>query len=197
MDEIDSKYMQEEQDQGINDLFELDQWDIPNLPNKITSIATSQNFLYIVTEDGEILRWTVGNPDTLKNLYPLPQPKNPPSNCPDKITKIFCDRKGNHAFIKHAGRMYYFNGTTSTPRELNSFKGIEVYAIAFDQNNTNLKSTGEILISDSENRIYSYSVELEQGKPKEQIQELIKLDSKETIYGLEVKLFNLIFSLLL
>ncbi|MCQ2819415.1 MAG: hypothetical protein MJ252_19305 [archaeon] len=192
MEDIESNLNQDDQEVGTSDLFDLEQWEIPNLPRRIASITTSRQFTYIITQDGEILRWVAGNSDSLKNLYSLPTPKNPPSNSPEKVTKIFCDRSGNHAIIKHEGRMYYFNGRSMNPKELPSLKGIEVYAVAFDEKNTSETSTGEILISDHENKIYSYSIEIfDQGKNKDQIkeniQELIQINKNDIIYGLQVK----------
>lgn len=192
MEDIESNLNQEEHEGGTSDLFELDQWDMPSIQNKIFSIAASEQFLYIITKNGDVIRWSIGNSDTLTQSYSLPMTKTPPSNSPEKLTKIFCDRKGNHAIIKHGGRMYYFNGTSTSIKELPSLKGIEVYAVGFDEKNTNPKSTGEILIADWESKIYTYYIELEQGKVKDGIAELIQLDKKDKIYGLEVSLYVLI-----
>lgn len=193
MEDIESNLNQEDHEVGTSDLFELDQWDIPSFQNKINSIAVSEQFLYIITREGEVIRWKIGNSESLNQSYSLPQTKTPPSNSPEKLTKIFCDRKGNHAIIKHGGKMFYFNGTSNSIKELPSLKGIEVYAVGFDEKNTNPKSTGEILLSDYENKIYSYYIELEQGKIKDGIAELIQLDKRDRIYGLEVSLILLIF----
>lgn len=192
-DDLETNINQDDQEEGTSDLFELYPWDIPNLQGLIAGIATSEQFLYIITKEGDIIRFQGGKSETLRNLYSLPtNPKNPPSNAPEKLTKIFTDRKGNHAIIKHGGRMYYFNSGSTSVKELPALKGIEVYAVGFDESNANPKSTGEILISDFENRIYSYTIEFEQGKVKDNIQELFQLPgTKDKIYGLQVSLFIL------
>ncbi len=88
--------------------------------------------------------------------------------------------------------MYYFNGTSDKIKELTTLKGLEVYAVAFDEKNTNPKDTGEILISDHESKIYSYRIEIQKDdKIVDPLCELIQLEKRDKIYGLEVSFIDI------
>ena len=60
----------------------------------------------------------------------------------------------------------YFNTLLSDVKELSIFKGIEICAIGFDDNNNSPNQTGNFLATDYNNNIYECSINIEKI-PKE------------------------------
>ena len=60
----------------------------------------------------------------------------------------------------------YFNTLLSDVKELSIFKGIEICAIGFDDNNNSPNQTGNFLATDYNNNIYECSINIEKT-PKE------------------------------
>lgn len=196
MEDIESNLNQEELEGGTSDLFELESLDYLVNKTKIESIVSSEKYLYLLTQEGGVKRLQNNNEASYRQLYSLPESKHS-SITPKKYnSKIFCDRIGNHCIIKYGGRMYYFNSAFENIHELSTIKSIDVCAIGFDPKNDDNKSTGDILLSDSDNKIYSYKITIDKAKKiREDITELIQLEKKEKkddrdiILGIEVYLY--------
>ena len=194
--DIENYIQEQEQQDGTSDLFELVLWPTDTVQSEILAINVSRRFLYIFTKKNEMFRIDFDKIDlTQGNAYTLPAEKDK-GQAQDKtkepLTKIFCDPEGNHCFIKHNNRMYYFNGNHSKIKELSGLKDIDVYAMAFsfDEKSTDPKTTGEMLISDYNSNIYKYKIDVVgENKYNESCTPLTQLniEKKDRIYGLHVR----------
>ena len=180
------------QQDRTSELFELSHWPTETVQNDIIAINASKRFLYILTRKNDVYRIEFGKSGSESNAYSLPTEKDrgqTGEKCKERLTKIFCDPEGNHCFIKHNHRMYYFNGNHSRLKELPELKDIEVYAMAFDEKNTDVKSTGDMLITDYNSNIYKYKVDVTgENKYTESLTHLITLSTEkhDRIYGIHV-----------
>lgn len=194
-------YVQEpNQQDGTSDLFELSLWPTETVQSEILAINVSRRFLYILTKKNDVYRIDFDKIDlTQGNAYSLPVEKDKgqtTEKTKEKLTKIFCDPEGNHCFIKHNNRMYYFHGNHSKIKEVPGLKDIDVYAMAFDEKNTDPKTTGEMLISDYNSNIYKYKIDVVgDNKYNETCTALTQLnvDKKDRIYGLHVRKYIILY----
>lgn len=125
--------------------------------------------------------------------------------------KIFPDFIGNHIFIKHYGKMFYYNIRFTTVQELPRLSKINVSSIGMDNTNTNPASIDKILIGDNRTQLYEYSLSLDkEDKIKEKLIPLCSLHKEglmrntkeetsqsgefDPIYGLYV---SILYSLML
>lgn len=191
--DVDNTVQEQYQHNGTSDLFELCHWPTETIQSDILAINATRKFLYVLTQKNEMYRIDYERIGSEANSYPLPPDKDKAqvnNKIKEKMTKLFCDCEGNHCFIKHNGKMYYFNGNHSKIKELSALKDIDVCAMAFDEKIIDQKSTGEMLISDYSSSIYLYKLDAaSETKYRESCTLLtqIPLNNRDRIYGLHVR----------
>ena len=133
----------------------------PNIQqnSNILCMSASKKCIYILTDQSKIFCLDSSTLKHIKQSFPLIY-NEAPSNFKEKITKIWTDREGNHSIIRFKGKIFYLNVNCPTIKELNHFKGIEITAVGFDDDNLNEKETGIFLATDYSNRIYECSISI-------------------------------------
>ena len=152
----------------------------PNIqPNSnILYMSASKKCIYILTGQSKIFCLDSSTLKPIKQSFSIIY-NEAPSNFKENITKIWTDREGNHSIIRFKGKIFYLNINCPTVKELNHFKGIEITAVGFDDNNKDDKKTGNFLATDYSNRIYECSISLNGGNNGEySIQDSITRVSK-------------------
>jgi len=148
--------------------FELDE---EQKKETIVSMASSRKYIFFLTESHNIF-WAKS--DTLKTInesFSLPNPKEK-NNFKEHFNKIWVDREGNHAIVRHNNAIYYFNSQLKESFELDGFRGKEICAVGLDDRNNETNTTKFFLAVDYDNKIYQCCIEVIEGKVKEQIEEL-------------------------
>ena len=127
--------------------------------SNILSMSISKKYIFLFTASSNLFRI---ESESLKLLSPISiQILESKSNFKENLTKIWSERSGNHCIIRHKGIIYYFNSSASTVKELKKLRDIEVCAVAFNDKNDDIKTTGNILISDYYNNFYDYNIILD------------------------------------
>ena len=127
--------------------------------SNILSMSISKKYIFLFTESSNLFRI---ESESLKLLSPISIPiLESKSNFKENLSKIWSERSGNHCIIRHKGIIYYFNSSASTVKELKKLRDIEVCAVAFNDKNDDIKTTGNILISDYYNNFYDYNIILD------------------------------------
>ena len=209
-DDLEFNVMKEENIKSSSDQFPLKTLTLPNFQGKIVSMSSSKKYLYFITDIGELFRLKSGDLSSLNQAHKI-RPESSKSFPPfkEKLIKIWTDIEGNHSIIRYKNSIYYFNSECGIVKELNKFKEhkIEIFAVGFDETNTNVFKTGNILISDYNNNIYEYCITIDnvdrddfsfkdkitfldsliyQDWDKEEEDESIKeCDSNSRIYGIK------------
>ena len=138
-------------------------------PNSnILYMSASKKYIYILTDQSKIFCLNSSTLMPTKQSFSIIY-NEAPSNFKENITKIWTDREGNHSIIRFKGKIFYLNVNCPTVKELNHFKGIEITAVGFDDNNEDDKKTGNFLATDYSNRIYECSISLNGGNNGEYI----------------------------
>ena len=124
-------------------------------------MSTSRKYIYIITESSELLFMESSNLSPIKQAFSIHSEDSGSSiHFKENITRIWTDREGNHNIIRLGDKIYYFSPLLSEVIELNIFKGIEICAIGFDDNNKNYITTDSFLATDYNNNIYDCSISL-------------------------------------
>ena len=160
-DDLEENLIEEQNPKSSSDKFPIRKFPLPNYQGKIIAMSSSKKYLYFITDIGELFRLKSGDLSSLNQAHKI-RPESSKSYPPfkEKLTKIWTDKAGNHSIIRYKNSMYYFNSECGIVKELTMFKEkqIEIFAVAFDENNHNVFRTGNILISDYNNNIYEYSL---------------------------------------
>ena len=164
IDDLESN-MQPDNMQSSSDKFPMTQCQVPGSQSDINILymTSSKKYLYLLTENGEILCIESKTLNPIQQSFSLSSSSSSGSNSfKENLTKIWTDRVGNHNIIRYKGKIYYFNVLCGIGKELDCFKNIEICAVGFDDNNDNQKSTGLFLAADCDNNIYECKINLEQ-----------------------------------
>ena len=121
--------------------------------SNILCMSGSKKYIYMLTDQAKIFCLNSSTLKPIKQSYSIIY-NEAPSNFKENITKIWTDREGNHSIIRFKGKIFYLNINCPTVKELSHFKGIEITAVGFDDNNKDDKKTGKFLATDYSNRIY-------------------------------------------
>ena len=157
LDDLEDNIMKEENPQSTSDKFPLKRLNLPNFQGKIVSMSSSKKYLYFVTDIGELFRLKSNDLSSLNQAHKIrPESSKLTPKFKESFTKIWTDKAGNHSIIRYKNSIYYFNSDGGIVKELNLLKEkqIEVCAVGFDENNDNILTTGNILITDYNNNIY-------------------------------------------
>ena len=95
-------------------------------------------------------------------------------------------------WLKYGKRVYYFSPYIKKLFEITELKETDIVAIGFDIKNDDQKSTGDMLVADSDNRIFLYHLALDKGQIREGKTELFTLekkDEKDIISGISVYIY--------
>ena len=164
LDDLEDNIMKEENPQSTSDKFPLKRLNLPNFQGKIVSMSSSIKYLYFVTDIGELFRLKSNDLSSLNQAHKIrPESSKLTPKFKESFTKIWTDKAGNHSIIRYKNSIYYFNSDGGIVKELNLLKEkqIEVCAVGFDENNDNILTTGNILITDYNNNIYEYSITID------------------------------------
>ena len=133
--------------------------------SNIICMSTSKKYIYLITESSELLCMESSNLSPIKQTFSI-HSEDPGSSThfKENITRIWTDREGNHSIIRLEGKIYYFNPLISEVKELNIFKGVEICAVGFDNNNKSNITTNRFLATDYNNNIYDCCISLIQNK---------------------------------
>ena len=167
LNDLESNILQEDNPQSTSDKFPLKKFVLPGSQQNINilAISTSKRYIYIVTQSGdrgaELLRIESDTLKPIQQAYSIRSTLDNSNTHDLTLTKIWTDRCGNHTIIRHCNHIYYFNSNSSFVKELNCLRGVEVYAVAFDERNENPKSTGNFLVTDFYNHVYEVNINVE------------------------------------
>lgn len=106
----------------------------------VSAMGVCQKFLIFSNKKNEIFRWIFDDPESTKQVYPLPA-------VIEKlfISKIFCDSKGNHTIIflsnAQVKMSFYFHFKSQKFKELQKLKDIQIESLAFDEVKSNEYTT--------------------------------------------------------
>ena len=185
-DDIESHVMKKNKIINISNKFDLNSLNLPEIYKKsdILSISTSKKYIYLLTNNSEILCIESKTLKPLDQLFTIP-PSESKANFKEKVTKIWTERSGNHSIIRYNDSIYYFNNQALSAKELKKFRDIEICAVAFDDRNNDPKNTGNFLASDYYNNIYECNLSVENIDSegvihlKQNIEKLTTLSFKE------------------
>ena len=124
---------------------------------KILSMSVSKSYIYIITENSELLLIESETLIPAKEVIKIPSP-TVSSNFKEDLTKIWTDRYGNHSIIRYKGGIYYYNSSCSYVKELTKLSNIEICAVGFDDINNNNTDTRQFLVTDYNNNIYECKI---------------------------------------
>ena len=162
IDDLESEIIKEGievEEESTSNKFFLSQFYHPLLKSndKILDMSTSKQFIYIITENSELIRINSKTlmPDLKKISIPSPQNN---SKFKEDFTKIWSDRGGYHNIIRYKGGFFYYNSYCLTIKELKSFKNIEICAIGLDDRNVDKKNTNNFIAVDYCNNIYECNI---------------------------------------
>jgi len=161
IDDLESNIMQEDNIESTSNKFSLKRFDLPFTQQNINilSISVSKKFIFLVTENSELLRIDSETLEPIHQAYSIESSSISGDNIfQENFTKIWTDREGNHSIIRYNDKIYYFNSLGSIVKELNSFKNIEVCAIGFDDRNDSPEKTNSFLVTDYNNNIYEGNI---------------------------------------
>lgn len=181
-------YMNKDVD-NRDDTFKLEY--CPNLSqiNTICAVSASDDFVFCVTNDGVIKCF---QNDQLYQALHIVDEKTASAQCYRINCQLFSDKKGNHCILKYGKRVYYFSPYIKKLFEITELKETDIVAIGFDIKNDDQKSTGDMLVADSDNRIFLYHLALDKGQIREGKTELFTLekkDEKDIISGISVYIY--------
>jgi hypothetical protein len=164
--DLESNYLETSKNDTCSDKFHLKPVSLPGFQNaNIICMSTSKKYIYMVTERSELLCMESGNLKPIQQAFSIrPDDTVSSSNFKENFTRIWTDREGNHNIIRLGGKIFYFNPLMSEAKELNIFKGIEICAVSFDDNNESNLQTDRFLATDYNNRIYECSISLKESK---------------------------------
>ena len=160
-------------------ILKIEEWPL-NIEEKINyMISLETNLTFILTTKNFCVYDK--SKDSLTK-YPIPPPSNKsiklPSTEPDS-NNIWSDKFGNHVIFKLDKVPYYFNNILSEKKkikelilEIEDNKALEPFAVAFNNNNENLKSTDEIIFSDKYSCIYSLIINIESNGVTQKIKKV-------------------------
>ena len=162
IDDLESNF-QTDNIESTSDKFPMTQCNLPGTQeNIILSMSASKKYIYLVTDRGELLLMESKTLNPIQQSFPIKSSHHSGSSSfKENFTKIWTDRAGNHNIIRYKGKIFYFNILSSTSKELESFKDIELCAVGFNDKNENPKSTGIFLAADYNNNIYECKIILE------------------------------------
>ena len=149
-DDIGKNCQEKINKESILEKFPLNPVSLPASQNSnIICMSSSKKYIYIITESSELLCMESRNLSAIKQAFSI-HSQDPDSSIlfKENITRIWTDREGNHNIIRLGRKIYYFNPLISEVKELNIFKGIEICAVGFDNNNKNNKTTDRFLATD-------------------------------------------------
>ena len=160
----DDETLQENEIMSSSIKFPFSPLNHPNIQqnSNILCMSASKKCIYILTDQSKIFCLDSSTLKPIKQSFSIIY-NEAPSNYKENITKIWTDREGNHSIIRFKGKIFYLNANCPTVKELNHFKGIEITAVGFADNNTNDKATGIFLATDYSNRIYECSISIDGG----------------------------------
>ena len=182
--DLESNYLETSNKENSSDKFHLKPVSLPGSQNaNIICMSTSKKYIYMLTERSEILCLESENLKPIQQAYSIrSEDSGSSSHFKENITKIWTDREGNHNIIRLGGRIYYFNHLISEAKELNIFKGVEICAVGFDDENENKMTTGRFLAADYNNIIYDCCISLINSKNGYSIR-----DEKQIVSTLSLK----------
>jgi len=173
------------------DKFPMSKCELPGNQQSVNilSMSSSKKYLYLVTENSEILCMDSKTLNPIQNAFSIPNSSNSKSvPFKEKLTKIWTDREGNHSIIRYNNKIYYFNISLNQAKELESFKNTEICAVGFNDKNQNANSTGLFLAADYNNNIYECEINIEKKiDEKKKTEENILVDNKKKLTTLVFK----------
>ena len=162
IDDLESN-MQTDNIESTSDKFPMSQCNLPGTENiNILSMSASKKYIYLITDKGELLCMESKTLNPIQQSFSIHSSHHSDSSSfKENFTKIWTDRAGNHSIIRYRGKIFYFNILSSTSKELESFRNVEICAVGFNDKNDNPKSTGIFLAADYNNNIYECKINLE------------------------------------
>ena len=190
IDDLESN-MQTNNNESNSDKFPMSKCELPGSQQSVNilSMSSSKKYLYLVTENSEILCIESKSLNPLQQSFSI-SPSSNSKTVPFKenLTKIWTDREGNHSIIRYNNRIYYFNILLNQVKELESFKNIEICAVGFNDKNLDANSTGLFLAADYNNNIYECEINIEKKvDEKKKSEETILSDNKKLLTTLVFK----------
>jgi len=182
--DLESNVLDTPNNNNESDKFHLKPVSLPGSQNaNIICMSTSKKYIYMVTERSELLCMESGNLKPIQQAYSIrSEDSGSSSRFKENIVRIWTDREGNHNIIRLGGKIFYFNPLLQEAKELDIFKGVEICAVSFDDNNESNVTTDKFLATDYNNRIYECSISLIQNKNG-----LIIKDQKQNVSTLNFK----------
>ena len=182
--DLESNVLDTPNNNNESDKFHLKPVSLPGSQNaNIICMSTSKKYIYMVTERSELLCMESGNLKPIQQAYSIrSEDSGSSSRFKENIVRIWTDREGNHNIIRLGGKIFYFNPLMSEAKELDIFKGVEICAVSFDDNNESDTTTDKFLATDYNNRIYECSISLFQNKNG-----LVIKDQKQNVSTLNFK----------
>lgn len=180
IDDLEAEFLQEEQkEESTTNKFPLTTFNHPSLKpsSTILSMSVSKKFIYLLTNDSQILLIQSYTLIPYQKIIKIPPPLSN-SKFKENLSKIWSDRSGNHNMIRHKGGIYYFNSNFSFIKELKSFKNIEICAVGFDDRNVDAKNTRKFLAADNLNNLYECNISLLEKEEdiNEKVEKITKLN---------------------
>ena len=158
IDDENDIILEEEQEENPSNKFHIKQFYHPQLKTqRILSISTSKKYIYLVTDNSQILLIDSVTLRPLKDTYSIPQSVSK-RKFKENLTKIWSDRNGNHNIIRYNNGIYYFNSNYPNIKELKNFQDKEICSVDFDDENNEPKATKHFLATDYKNNIYDCNI---------------------------------------
>ena len=160
LEDLETNLLQEDKVESTSNKFALTHFNLPSSQPDLTilSMSSSKKYIYLVTNRSELLLIESETLKPIQQAFTIEKSQSYSNFNEKNITKIWTDRAGNHSIIRHNSGIYYFNSSGTFVKELRCLKGIEVCAVAFDDRNTDSKSTGNFLVTDFYNKIYECNI---------------------------------------
>lgn len=98
----------------------------------VAAIGVCSKFLIFSNKKNEIYRWMFEDPESTKQIYPLPA-------VIEKlyVSKIYCDNNGYHSIIflsnSQVKMSFYFHLKSQKFKELSKLKDIQIESLSFDE----------------------------------------------------------------
>ena len=164
IDDLENEILQEEegQEESTSNKFTISLLYHPILKHnqKILSMSASKRFIYLITDNSELLRIDSQSLKPVLKSISIPESQNT-SQFKEDLTKIWSDRCGYHNIIRYKGSFFYYNSCCLTIKEIKSFKNIEICAIGLDDRNTDEKNTNNFIAVDYSNNIYECNIKVD------------------------------------
>ena len=167
INDLESNIMRTDNTECTSDKFPLKRIYFPGLQDNtnILCMSSSKKFIFLITDRAELLAIESKTLNPVRQAFSILSDQGTPSGSTihfkENLTKIWTDRAGNHSIIRFSGKVYYFNSSYTNVKELNNFKGKEITAIGFDDNNNSPSHTGLFLAADYNNNIYECNIIIE------------------------------------